>query len=165
MTQNDRLAHLTNTLWGYIIISMNSLLIITAIVSGFWSSLAWSHGEDRPGPHGGAIRMPGAFHTELVLLAKGEFKIYLLDLNFKNPSTKKSELQVHYLDKESAKADCQAQKNHYYLCKLPQPVDFAKKGELRVVATRDGQTGAEVVYPLPLPSVKPAPSEGKKHHH
>lgn len=109
--------------------------------------------------------MPGAFHTELVLLAKGEFKIYLLDLNFKNPSTKKSELQVHYLDKESAKADCQAQKNHYYLCKLPQPVDFAKKGELRVVATRDGQTGAEVVYPLPLPSVKPAPSEGKKHHH
>jgi hypothetical protein len=144
---------------------MNSLLIMTAVITGFWSSLAWAHGEDRPGPHGGAIRMPGAFHTELVLLAKGEFKVYLLDVNFKNPSTTKSELQVQYLDKVSAKADCQIQENLYYLCKLPQTVDFTKKGELRVVATREGQGGAEVVYPLPLPNREEPPGKGKKHHH
>ncbi|MCC7404616.1 MAG: hypothetical protein IT288_09495 [Bdellovibrionales bacterium] len=144
---------------------MNSLLIMTAVISGFLSSSAWAHGEDRPGPHGGTIRMPGAFHTELVLLAKGEFKIYLLDINFKNPSTKKSELQVNYFGEASTKADCQAQRDHYYLCKLPQTVDFTKKGELKVVATRDGQPGAEVTYPLPLPSANASPSKEQTHHH
>lgn len=26
----------------------------------------FAHGEDHPGPHGGRIQMPGAFHTELI---------------------------------------------------------------------------------------------------
>ncbi len=45
----------------------------------------FAHGEDKPGPHGGFIRMPGAFHTEVVKEKEG-YRVYLLDINWKNPS-------------------------------------------------------------------------------
>jgi hypothetical protein len=35
---------------------------------------AWGHGEDKPGPNGGYIQMPGAFHTELVPVSDKVFK-------------------------------------------------------------------------------------------
>ena len=36
------------------------------------TSQSWAHGEDKYGPHKGFIRMPGAFHTELVLNGKNK---------------------------------------------------------------------------------------------
>jgi hypothetical protein len=56
----------------------------------FQHTLASAHGEDKAGPNGGFIRMPGAFHTELVPSGKDKLKVYLLDIQWKNPSLKNS---------------------------------------------------------------------------
>lgn len=111
------------------------------------SSLAYAHGEDKPGPNGGFIRMPGAFHTELVPMGKNILKVFLLDINWKNPSVTKSSLQITHNGK--SKADCKIQEK-YYQCAFSKSVDLTKKGELKVSAQREEQKGAEVTYSLPL---------------
>ncbi len=122
------------------------LFIATLILK--WD-FAFAHGEDKPGPHGGFIRMPGAFHTEVVPQGKTELKVFLLDIEWKNPSINKSKLQVTLNDNSKTKAQCSINDN-YYLCSFPTSVDLTKKGELKVLPQRDGQKGAEVSYKLPL---------------
>lgn len=111
------------------------------------SSLAFAHGEDKLGPNGGFIRMPGAFHTELVPTGNNTFKIFLLDINWKNPLVTKSSLQITHNGK--SKAECKIQEN-YYQCAFSKIVDLTKKGELKVLAQREEQKGVEVSYQLPL---------------
>ncbi len=108
--------------------------------------MVWAHGEDQAGPHGGYIQMPGAFHTEVVSTGKDSLKIYLLDMEWKNPSVKKSSLKVTI---GKTKATCKAQENFYH-CVFPATIDLFKKGELKVIAQREGQSGAAAIYPLPL---------------
>ena len=62
-----------------LILVFSSLLLI--------NSHLFAHGGNKPGPHGGKIKMPGMFHTELILNAPNDFKVYLLDMKFKNPET------------------------------------------------------------------------------
>lgn len=123
------------------------LSIFVAALSFFPLSL-FAHGENTPGPHGGHIQMPGAFHTELLVNKDQSVQIYLLDVGFKNPVTKDSEVTLLFKDKNgtldfkcSAKAD-------YFLC-LPQKA-YGAKGELVVKAVRQKAVGAEAVYKLPL---------------
>lgn len=125
----------------------NLVSILLLIVS----QLAFAHGEDKAGPHAGFIRMPGAFHTELVLSGKHELKVYLLDIDWKNPSVVKSNLQIIHNDKD--KALCQIHED-YYTCKFSDSVNLTKKGELKVLAEREEQKGAEVSYQLPLKLTK-----------
>lgn len=110
---------------------------------------AGAHGEDRLGPNGGYIKMPGAFHTELVPTEKNSFKIYLLDLEWKNPSTKNSSVALSFHSKEKAIAKCGIEKN-YYLCSFDPKIDLTKKGELIVQSKREGQVGNEAKYSVPL---------------
>ncbi len=106
-----------------------------------------AHGDEHPGPNGGAIRMPGSFHTELIVLKEG-FKIYLLDVSFQNPITKESSLQAKLIDgKKEQKLECQAHPDHFFCPSSKIPTS----GKLILQASRAKLKGAEVVYELPLP--------------
>ncbi len=127
--------------------SIYSKAILSLIFTIFLASKSGAHGEDKYGPHKGFVRMPGAFHTELLLNGKNKLKVYLLDIDWKNPTVEKSSLEITYNDQ--LKADCKPQKN-FYLCKFDKSVNLKKKGELKVNSSRNEQKGMEVIYNLPL---------------
>lgn len=120
---------------------------------------AFGHGEDKAGPNGGFIRMPGAFHTEVVPTTNNELKVYLLDINWKNPSTKNSSVDLLI---QNSKLSCSAKEEKYFLCQLPKGTDLKAKGQLIVLAKREGQVGNEAKYDLPLKLQSPA-GEHSKH--
>lgn len=110
---------------------------------------ARAHGENEEGPHGGFIRMPGAFHTEVVPAGAASVKVYLLDMEWKNPTVKNSGVKISLASPKSAAVVCTARTDHFE-CKLPKGADLKKKGQLTVEATREGQAGSAASYPLPL---------------
>ncbi len=105
-----------------------------------------AHGEDKPGPNGGKITMPGAFHVELVPVDARQLKIYLLDVDFKNRAVKRSSLKVTH---GSVVAKCK-EKSEHFVCDFPAQIDLNQSGELKVTATRDQQKGNPVNYALPI---------------
>lgn len=107
--------------------------------------------------------MPGAFHTEVVPADSSALKIYLLDMNWKNPTVKDSFVQVVYKKTSVSKALlCKPQRDHF-LCLGNASVDL-KSGKLEIIAQRDQQKGNSVVYDLPLQlEVKKEDAHG--HHH
>jgi hypothetical protein len=109
------------------------------------SLVVFAHGEDKPGPHGGYIRMPGAFHTEVVKEETG-YRIYLLDLNWKNPSVLDSSTSASIeAGKKTTELSC-AKESDSFFCKSSLP----QKGILKINAKREGQPGATSSYRLPL---------------
>lgn len=123
----------------------------------FSHALAFAHGEDKPGPHGGYIRMPGAFHTELVPDGQNQFKVYLLDLHWKNPTVAHSSLKVTHQGKGATEAKCEAQKS-FFLCRFEKGADLTR-GRLVVEARREKQVGGLVTYDLPLHLGAPSSTE------
>lgn len=111
-------------------------------------AVAEAHGENQLGPHGGYIRMPGAFHTEVTADGPEQIRVYLLDVNWENPSTKNSTVAATWVSEERSKASCRAEKD-FFVCKFARPLDL-KRGRIDVEATRENQSGARVSYPLPL---------------
>lgn len=110
----------------------------------------WAHGEDKLGPHGGYITMPGPFHVEVVLESEQRLKLYLLDMDWKNPSVKDSKVTLTH---DKTQADCKEVKSprsDHFLCEFPKSVKLKSKGELSVEATREKQQGMKVKYELPL---------------
>lgn len=125
-------------------LSIGLLLLISPI-----KTLA--HGETELGPNGGIIRMPGAFHTEIVK-DKHAFRIYLLDLEWKNPITKNSSVDLQLItEATSLKFNCKA-KDTYFLCQSQKT--FPEKGMLKLEANRVDQKGMAVNYELPLATEK-----------
>lgn len=120
---------------------------IIALTFSLLTARAFAHGEDKPGPHGGFIRMPGAFHTEVVPVNKREIKVYLLDIEWKNPSIQRSKVQV---EMNKIVKECSPQSEPYFVCSFSPKVDLTKKGSLKIKAQREGQIGNEVIYELPL---------------
>jgi len=121
----------------------------------------FAHGEDSLGPNGGFIRMPGGFHTELKL-DKGKLSIYLLDINWKNPTVMNSNVQVEYvLDKNSRSLECKAKEQHF-VCSLPKDIK-GDRGVITVSANREGMAGAIARYELPLRLRKQVESEVDAH--
>ena len=106
-------------------------------------SVALSHGGDKPGPHGGFIEMPGAFHTEVVPEEGNSFKVYLIDINFENPTV---EAWLENGKKKDVLA-CTAKEDHFQ-CAPKSPVGKATK--LVVKAKREQAEGNEATYKLPL---------------
>lgn len=117
-------------------------------VSLFVMSLSvFAHGENKAGPHGGHIRMPGAFHTELVLESQ-VVRVYLLDMSFKNSTTENSKISLSALSKAgSIPAHC-SEKKTFYECRFPEKISTYSK--IKLTAQRKGLKGKEVHYPLPL---------------
>ena len=124
----------------------NTLCFVTTMVL---SALAFSHGEDKIGQKKGYISMPGAFHTEVILSGKNEIKVYLLDIEWKNPSVVRSEVKASIVSGQTTQASCVA-KDMYFLCSFPKQTNLKKKAELQVLATREGQVGTVAKYNLPL---------------
>lgn len=120
-------------------------IVFIFILIEFFSLQVFAHGEDKPGPHGGYIRMPGAFHTE-VLKTKEGYRVYLLDMNWENPSIADSSVVATiHAGKKKTELKCEKEKKSY-LCKTK----LKEKGELEVTAKREGQMGNTAVYKLPL---------------
>lgn len=129
-------------------------------------SLSWAHGEDKAGPNGGHIQMPGAFHTELIVDKDQSAHIYLLDMNFQNPTTKDSDVKVIARTKKSeVKYNCNIMDGNHFHCVPTKKV--SAKTDLIVQATREKAVGNEAVYKLPLPAFKEAAKDKKEesHHH
>ena len=144
--------------------SSNITVIFTLLFS---SAFAAAHGEDRPGPNGGYIRMPGAYHTEVVVTEPHRLKVYLLDINWKNPTVKESGVKVSIASAKPASTDCIAAKDHF-VCELPKNVNLQSTGTLNLISTRAKQKGAGATYALPLSfgaaAAEPAKDEHHNHH-
>lgn len=108
-------------------------------------TLVLAHGEDKAGPHGGYIRMPGSFHTEVVAEKNG-YRVYLLDINWKNPSVLDSSVTANIqVNQKKIVLSC-TRESDSYLCQSSLP----QNGELHVIAKREGQSGGISSYKLPL---------------
>lgn len=142
---------------------MENQFKITLVLSLLiFAQAAYSHGEDKPGPNGGFIRMPGAYHTEIVPSGLRKFKIYLLDINWKNPSIKESSVEVLLKNgSQSSKIQCEV-KIDFYSCDLPQGKNL-KNGKLEVTSKRESQVGNLVTYDLPLKFQKIDDGHGDHH--
>lgn len=144
------------------VIQIISTLIV--ILSFTLSSSAFAHGEDKYGPNKGHIRMPGAFHTELVLKDPTSVEIYLLDINFQNPIVDKSTVLVDAtLGKESWALNCKTQTaTKSFLCQSNKDLS---KSKIKVLANRNQQQGNVAEYQLPLPILKESHKPSNSHHH
>lgn len=124
---------------------------VAALLAVFLFQLqAFGHGEDKPGPSGGYIRMPGAFHTEVVQVNNQKFKVYLLDINWQNPTVKNSSIAATVKIKSSeVNVSCKAEGN-YFSCKLPRGKSLKGANEITLKAIREKVTGGLAKYELPL---------------
>lgn len=127
----------------------NSLALVTVLGILIQVNSAFAHGEDKPGPNGGFIRMPGAFHTELVKETDLKFKVYLLDMEWKNPTINASTLEATLeIGKKKTQAACES-KSNYFECSLPKGTGL-RKGKLTIQASREDSSGGPAIYKLPL---------------
>ncbi len=110
----------------------------------------FSRSESEAGPHGGYIKMPGAFHVELVPISKERLQFYLLDMDFKNPTIEKSSVQVRWRRNGQAKSLLCYSKKINFECVLPKELGLKKFVEIEVLSTRNETTGAFVKYPFPF---------------
>lgn len=128
----------------------NFFFIIATLIMTF---NVYAHNEDKFGPHKGYIKMPGIFHTELVPEQRQSFKVYLLDVNIKNPTTENSNVTLSYEGTDGNKNPYKCIKvKDYFSCSVDSKttaVDL-NKGSLIVEASREGKKGNKAIYSLPL---------------
>lgn len=138
------------------------LVVITFFLCS--SSFLMAHGESNYGPNGGFIRMPGSFHTELVRTENPlVYKIYLLDIAFKNPTTSGSSVSLRYSGEKSGVAEC-TKKSNFFECRFKSKVD-TNVGSLILTATRYNKKAAPAEYSLPLKLTRNSESEPASHRH
>ncbi|QDK42354.1 hypothetical protein DOM21_13050 [Bacteriovorax stolpii] len=111
------------------------------------SSLSFAHGMNKYGPNGGYVKMPGAFHTELV--DKGaKMHVYLLDMNFKNPTVINSIVKIVYKGTSNTEYSCSKDSN-YFVCDKPSGGLMGYK-EIAISAVRNNNKAMVAIYNLPL---------------
>lgn len=122
---------------------------ITFSTASLLSSAAFAHGEDQPGPHHGYIRMPGAYHIE-VIPNKDSLDIMLLDINFKNPTALNSSVKavIKTSKKNAYVLNCESM-DSYFTCPINEKM-LGKKGKLLIESSRLQEEGVPVEYALPL---------------
>lgn len=109
--------------------------------------MAFSHGMNKHGPNGGYIKMPGAFHTELVDIGT-KMHVYLLDMGFKNPITTNSNVKIKYKGSIESEYSCTKSAN-YFVCNKPEG-NLENVKEVIINATRNNSKGGAATYSLPL---------------
>ncbi len=124
---------------------------------------AIAHGEDKLGPNKGYVRMPGGFHTEVVKVTNQKFKLYLLDLEWKNPTIVNSTAETTFIAAKEEKPVSCVSKVNFFECDLPKGTSM-KTGTLSIKATRDGAGGGLALYELPLRLIKQKKDEHEGHH-
>ena len=124
--------------------------------------IARAHGENKLGPHEGYIRMPGSYHTELVLNHDDSISVYLMDINNKNPEVKNSSVELTYINKsKSISFTCYPIDDHYS-CKSNDKMN-SKQGKLILKAIRSNVKSNASIYELPLRLAGEKNSEHKGH--
>jgi hypothetical protein len=137
------------------------------LLSLFFSIHTYAHGEDAPGPHNGHIKMVGTFHIEVAADTDGSFHVFLLDVNFKNPTIKDSSIEMT-LDQKGKKNPfkCEVMGRDHFHCK-PLGKYTLKNGQLLVKAKRENAVG-DTSYELPLKwktgSAEAQSQDHSKHH-
>jgi hypothetical protein len=133
-------------------------LILIFLLSYQHISNSWAHGEDKLGPHQGFIRMPGAFHVELVQgTTNNRFFVYLMDVGNKNPIVNNSSVSLTFKSSDSKIITfiCRP-KSEFFDCNNSSDLK-AQTGTIIVKANRNGAVGKEAEYPLPLQLTKIKP--------
>lgn len=122
----------------------------TFLVASAMPASVLAHGESEPGPHGGEIRMPGAFHVEAVA-GDDALRVYLLDMQFEDPRVADSSVDaVLKQNGETRRLECEPDGgSKTFVCRLPAGFGLTG-GELLVDASRGGVPGATARYELPL---------------
>jgi hypothetical protein len=137
-----------------------TIAIIFAIL--MTGQLAYSHGEDKLGPNNGYIKMPAGFHTEVVPNKDGTFKVFLLDMSFKNPTVKESSVIARIENKkDKVNVKCEPMRDHFHC--FPKNVDL-KNGSLIILAQRSLAKGNEAIYKLPLALTKTNSTDSMEDH-
>lgn len=93
--------------------------------------------------------MPGAFHTEIVQINAHQVKVYLLDIEWKNPSVKDSTVEISFEADQKSNAKCEKQTSEF-ICTFDKSVDLNLKGKISVKTSREKQPGGIVEYVTPL---------------
>ena len=134
----------------FILFNFKGGVLAIAIASLLVPVLCSAHGELKSGPHGGEIRMPGAFHVEVVATSVS-MNVYLLDMQFKEPKIANSSVNVTLCrDGEQLALECQVVNSEkMFRCLLPNDKEL-NVGSLLVSATRDGLPAEPMHYKLPL---------------
>ncbi len=138
---------------------------LSLLILFFGCANVFGHGENKYGPNGGYIKMPGVFHTELVFDKKdNSFQLFLLDIQFKNPTVKNSSVSATFEDKKiKINFKCNVSNANHFKCQPDQKYE-SKSGKLRLEVVRDGAKGvAEYQFPLKLMEQKD-PSNHSNHH-
>jgi hypothetical protein len=128
---------------------MKQLIYLIAV--SVISMKSFGHGESKPGPNGGFIRMPGAFHTEVIPDKKdSSFHLFLLNLEFKNPTVENSSVEAVVEQKRNKKVkfSCEVMGGSHYHCK-PDGKYSMSSGKLTLKVKREGAEGV-AEYQLPL---------------
>ncbi len=125
------------------------VLILLVATSLMISPLIHAHGEDKPGPNGGYIRMPGAFHTELLKVGNTKFKVFLLDIEWKNPTIKESFVTAIVKSKNKEETIKCKTANDVFECSLPKGWKWEDLSEINVRSNREKAQGV-AVYTFPL---------------
>lgn len=124
-----------------------NLKFVTFLLMSLTSNLVLAHGMNKLGPNGGYIKMPAAYHTELV--DKGsKMHVYLLDVIFKNPIIEKSSVKIKYIGNSESEFLCVKSINHF-VCDKPKDA-LTNYKEIVVNTVRNGTVGKEATYALPL---------------
>lgn len=116
----------------------------------FICGTAFAHGEDEPGPHGGEIRMPGAFHVE-ALERNDALRVYLLNMQFEQPQVRNSSVTARLIrDGQTTELECApAEDAKAFHCPLPAGTSL-ERGTLTIDATRADMPADAAEYDLPL---------------
>ncbi len=113
------------------------------------STSAFAHGEEKYGPNNGFIKMPGAFHTEVVPVNDGSYLVYLVDFHNKSPTVKDSSIEFQVKNNEKLITfDCKVVKNSHYKCSYNEKI--TDNGQIILTAKRLGSQGKPAIYDLPL---------------
>ncbi|HEY8272331.1 MAG TPA: hypothetical protein VIG33_15675 [Pseudobdellovibrionaceae bacterium] len=135
-------------------------------VTILFSLNAFAHGEDKLGPNGGFIQMPGAYHTELVPDGTHKLKVFFLDISWQTQGLNDSSVEIIYKGKKTLKSACEPQKTQdksFFECIFPKDADLTKNGKLIVTSQHNKQKGNDVTYPLPLKLQNTSESPGSHH--
>ena len=92
--------------------------------------------------------MPGAFHTEVVEQSQNQFRVYLLDIHWKNATVNSSFVKAKVMGKKQSSAKCEIQSD-FYLCSFEKGIKL-DHGQLIIEAQREGLKGTPISYSLPL---------------
>ncbi len=118
-------------------------ILLTLLVSG----TVFAHGMNKPGPHNGYIRMPGAYHVELVT-DKNILKVYVLDMSFKPLPMTGATAKITLKGFKEVSLDC-IKGAEFFSCDT-KDTNMKKYTEILIESSKAGERAATSTYKLPL---------------